>query len=83
MTKGIFLLSFMDLSTSAPIAPKDLKSLYDKLKPIIKKVDCDLIITNKPCLPIGRGNFKRYLGGLLKQIEKFEKCEVKKNAKSR
>ena len=69
MSKGIFLLTFMDLSISPPLTKEDFNMLSNKIKPIVEELDCDFIITDRPVYPIGKHEFKKYLTTLLKMIE--------------
>jgi hypothetical protein len=71
MEKGIFLLSFLNLSVEPLLTKKQMNDLADKIRPIIKDTDCDLIIVDRVCMPIDKNNFKQYLKSLLKEVDKL------------
>lgn len=73
--KGIFLLSFLNTGVEPPLPYQELELLHDKLKPIIKDLDCDIVITNRACMPIGRDEFKKYLKGMIEKLEQMEETK--------
>lgn len=71
-TKGLFLLSFLDLATHSFLDKKSMYELADKIRPLIKDLNCDIIIVDKPVLPIHKGNFKKYLKSLSDAVDKLD-----------
>jgi len=71
--KGIFVLSFLNLEAEPTLKWQDFERLRQLILPIVKDIDCDIIITNKPLMAIDRENFKDYLEGLLEEVKKLEK----------
>jgi len=64
-SKGLFLVSFLNLSTEPRIAIDELKGLGKIIEKVIKDTEYDVIVVDRPVVPIGKEEYKRYLQSLL------------------
>ena len=67
--KGVFILSFLNLGIEPNLTKEEMNELTEKLKPIVKEADCDIIIMDRIVMPIDKKGFIKSLKGIVRFLE--------------
>ncbi len=67
--KGVFIVSFIQTNPYNKIKTEDMQKFADKVVPIVNDMGCEIVITDKPTVPLGKNEYIKYFEKMLKQLK--------------